>query len=89
MSRWRNKASVIIAGVLARTQGQPKEVIERALRDAYPFGERKWHPYKIWLDEIKVQRGLKPGKDTNSAARDQKKLQEWNEMMATYAGRKS
>jgi hypothetical protein len=29
------------------------------LFDAYPFGERKYTPYKIWLDEIKRQVGTK------------------------------
>jgi len=29
--------------------------IREALWDAYPFGERKYWPYKVWLDEIKRQ----------------------------------
>jgi hypothetical protein len=31
-------------------------VIHAALLAAYPFGERKYHPYKIWLSEIRRQR---------------------------------
>lgn len=25
--------------------------VRKAVSDAYPFGERAMHPYKIWLDE--------------------------------------
>jgi len=24
----------------------------KKISEAYPFGERKYHPYKIWLDEV-------------------------------------
>ena len=47
----------MIAKVLADTEGLDEKAIKRALRDAYPLGERKYHPYKIWLDEIHRQRG--------------------------------
>jgi hypothetical protein len=30
--------------------------IRKALTDSYPFGPRQYHPYKVWLDEIKIQR---------------------------------
>ena len=42
------------------TKGKPNKDVNKALREAYPFGERKHHPYKIWLDEIKRQKGIKP-----------------------------
>lgn len=66
-SRWRNIAAPIIAKIL-REYPERNADQERSLRDAYPFGQRKYHPYKIWLDEIKRQRGgrkviaLEPGK---------------------------
>jgi hypothetical protein len=44
------------------------------LREAYPFGERKYHPYKIWLDEIRRQLGTT---DKKGIKTDLKKLQEW------------
>jgi hypothetical protein len=56
---WRDSAKPIIAEVLKATQGQSEKEIRKALRVAYPWGERRYHPYKIWCDEIKVQRGLK------------------------------
>lgn len=56
-SRWRAKAAPIIRQVLTDMQGKPEAEIRKALHDAYPFGVRKYHPYKIWLDEIQRQRG--------------------------------
>lgn len=53
---WREIARPIIAQVLADTKGQPEQAIRKALKDAYPFGARMWHPYKVWLNEIKRQR---------------------------------
>jgi hypothetical protein len=43
--------------VLAETAGKPEAEIRKALFDAYPYGERRYHPYKIWLSEIQIQRG--------------------------------
>lgn len=57
---WREHAAPIIARVLKETAGKPEKDIRRALREAYPYGERQYHPYKIWCDEIRRQRGLKP-----------------------------
>lgn len=58
---WRDRARPIIAQVLLQTRGCSPKEIDDAIFDAYPFGERKYHPYKIWLDEVRRQRyGLKP-----------------------------
>lgn len=56
-SRWREHARPIIARVLSETRGKSEAEIRTALREAYPFGPRAYHPYKIWLDEIARQRG--------------------------------
>lgn len=55
-SPWRTHSAKIISAVLEATRGQDEKAIRKALRDAYPFGERRMHPYKIWLSEIKRQR---------------------------------
>ena len=55
---WREVAAPIIARVLAETTGADEKTIRRALRDAYPFGQRSMHPYKIWCDEVQRQRGI-------------------------------
>lgn len=59
---WREHCAPIISAVLAATKGQTEKEIKKALREAYPYGERAMHPYKIWCDEIKIQRGLKKRK---------------------------
>lgn len=61
-STWRTKAAPIIRQVLKETKGQSEKEIRKALIDAYPFGVREYHPYKIWCDEIRVQRGKKKSK---------------------------
>ena len=58
-SRWRRIARPIIAKIIKEVGQEDEKKLRRALLEAYPFGERKYHPYKIWLDEIKVQLGLK------------------------------
>ncbi|MCL5743126.1 MAG: hypothetical protein M1541_04230 [Acidobacteria bacterium] len=59
-SHWRRKAAPIIAEVLAANAGRAEHEIREALRAAYPFGLRQHHPYRIWLDEIRVQTGRRP-----------------------------
>ena len=45
---WAVEAEKILAPLFA--EGQEPTWVE--LRDAYPFGERKYWPYKVWLDAI-------------------------------------
>lgn len=52
-------ARPIIARVLKLYKNFPDKFIRKALREAYPFHVKKYWPYKVWLDEIKIQRGLK------------------------------
>ena len=58
-SKWRRGCAPIIKQVLIDTKDFPEKEINKALCDAYPFGEKKYYPYRIWRDEIKIQRGLK------------------------------
>lgn len=72
---WRDSARPIIVNVLKENQGKPEKEIKKALYEAYPFGERNYHPYKIWLDEIKVQLGKKRfGQNKNAFNRNQTEL---------------
>ena len=59
---WRERAAPIVAKILEKSKHRTPKEINAALRDAYPFGERKYQPYKIWLDEIQRQRGFKTAK---------------------------
>lgn len=54
---WRDIARPIIREVLKASHGRSEKEIKKALREAYPWGAREMHPYKIWCDEIRVQRG--------------------------------
>lgn len=59
-SSWRNRAAPIIKRVLAEHAGEDESAIRAALREAYPFGQRKNHPYQIWLSEVQIQMGIRP-----------------------------
>jgi hypothetical protein len=69
---WRDLARPIIAEVLRNNEGKDESEIKKALKEAYPFGQREYHPYKIWLDEIKVQRKL--GRKVSKPDENQKNL---------------
>ena len=72
---WRDMARPLIAQVLKESEGKSEKEIRNALKEAYPFGERRYHPYKIWLDEIKVQRkGRRFGKKKNITPKEQTSL---------------
>lgn len=55
MGNWRKQCSPIIAKVIAENKGKTIREIKAALRKAYPFGQKKYWPYKVWLSEIKHQ----------------------------------
>lgn len=57
MASWRDIAKPIIAEVIRREGRADLRKLRKALRDAYPFGERRYHPYKVWCDEVKKQVG--------------------------------
>lgn len=54
-STWRNAAAPIIARVIREVGTDDPVALRRALREAYPWGEKRMHPYKVWLDEIRRQ----------------------------------
>ena len=71
---WRGHASKIIYEVIKENRGAGIKVMRKALHDAYPYGERKYHPYKIWCDEINRQLGKKKIKSTFVEEKNQLKL---------------
>jgi hypothetical protein len=54
-SQWRMRARGVIRETIA-TIAEPDradlELVRVRVRAAYPFGERRHWPYKIWLDEV-------------------------------------
>jgi hypothetical protein len=55
MQTWRERARPIIASIIAEIGTGDMKRLRKELRDAYPFGLRQYHPYKIWCDEIHQQ----------------------------------
>lgn len=48
---WRQLAQQTIRPLEIEYRNQDYGAFKRALFDAYPFGERKYTPYKIWCEE--------------------------------------
>lgn len=59
-SRWRVIAGVTISFALAQMPDDKRwdeKEQRKAVNAAYPFGERRFHPYKVWLSEVKRRLG--------------------------------
>jgi len=54
MSVWRDQSQEVIARVTQEVGTGDLDMLEKAIRAAYPFGKRRYHPYKIWLQEVKA-----------------------------------
>lgn len=59
MTTRRDHYRPLIAAVLQQHPHNTKER-RKALREAYPSGERGHWPYRVWCDEIARQTGKKP-----------------------------
>ena len=60
LSPWRQRAKRIIEHALAQLPiGASYRAKRQALREAYPFGERANHPYRIWCEECTKAIGAK------------------------------
>ena len=69
-SHWRNIAAPIIAEVIERVGRENEKALKTALREAYPWGQRKYHPYKIWCSEIRIQLGKPKSKKERCKSND-------------------
>jgi hypothetical protein len=67
-SYWRIKANEIIIEIIKGNPTMAEQPLRKLITEAYPFGERAMHPYKIWCSAVQenlwVYRriGKKPGK---------------------------
>lgn len=64
ISRWRAASLRVIERELIKgcRAGDDDKTIMLAIRDAYPFGVRDLHPYRVWLKEQrKAGESLKSG----------------------------
>ena len=48
MNTWRDHAQVVILRVMAANPGVTGPELRQLLSAAYPFGERKYWPYRVW-----------------------------------------
>lgn len=54
-SSWRNHSRDVIRATIATHKGEDHGAVRAAIKASYPFGQRKYTPYKIWLEEIRLQ----------------------------------
>ena len=52
-SHWRGISIEVIAGVVDEVGTEDLSELRRAISKAYPFGERKHWPYKVWCSQVK------------------------------------
>lgn len=50
ISRWKKRAIEVVSLVRDAHPEAQGEALRVLLRDAYPFGLRKYHLYQVWLD---------------------------------------
>jgi hypothetical protein len=57
--RWKARSTTVarasLVGLLARNTHATILEARDVLREAYPFGPRKYHPYKVWLKTCKEE----------------------------------
>ena len=76
MKTWRKIARATIQAALeeAESQGLDAAATKAYVNSRYPFGERAYYPYQVWLSEMKATFDtVKP------SLSDRAKLKAWNE----------
>ena len=53
LSYWNVKSREVINTIIAEVGVEDEDALRKAILDAYPFGERRHHPYKVFLEEVK------------------------------------
>lgn len=81
--KWREAAQRTITAALTDVTTKDETELRRILFDAYPFGERDYTPYKVWLEEVRyaIDQRLHPHCVTltvRASSRDLEKLDAWN-----------
>lgn len=69
-SRWRRISINTIAPIEAEYRDESWGALKRALFDAYPFGDRYGHPYKIWCQEQRAALRRHPQSPEYAGAQD-------------------
>lgn len=53
MSYWSAKSREVINAVVAEVGVEDETALRKAILAAYPFGERRQWPYKVFCEEVK------------------------------------
>lgn len=51
-SHWRQYANKVIVPIIKANMDKSESELRKLISAEYPFGERAYHPYKIWCDEV-------------------------------------
>ena len=78
-SRWYAHAASVIRRVLAEAeaQGLDAAATQRLVDAAYPFGERRYHPYAMWLRARRDLLHPDATPEAQAVAHDRAKLAAW------------
>lgn len=69
-SVWRTRARMVIERTLQSLSPEATDTEKRrALFDAYPFGPRAHHPYRIWREEVRAALKVLPGQNLPDLAK--------------------
>ena len=81
MATWRDAAKAVIQQALeeAKSQCLSPEEMKKYVSSKYPFGARAYHPYKIWLSEMKAAFDPKHAEPSTQQMRELAMLRAWNE----------
>ena len=56
---WRDKATSVITNIMHEHPNTHGKDLQKLLYNAYPFGMRKYHPYRVWLTCVNEACGKK------------------------------
>ncbi len=63
MASWRAKARTVLLGLRDKVDMADLPAARKTIKEAYPFGERAYTPYKVWCEEVrKCFPGLYPSR---------------------------
>lgn len=75
---WRDVARSVIAEVTKNHGELPAEEFRKKLSESYPFGERRYFPYKVWCEEVRKVMKRKTAPHTMPLSTDGKQLTIFN-----------
>ena len=59
-SKWCNISRLVIQQLISENPGCTVDEMRKLVSEAYPFGQRAMHPYKVWLSTVREILGPSP-----------------------------